>query len=271
MEANVKNILLLIHDDSGQEARLRAALDITRACEGHLTCVDVSIMPVLVDDAFSGGMGVAMVLADERETETKNADAIQHRLAGEGVAWTWIDATGTPAPRVENMAILQELIVINRRLEDFPWPNMLNMASDLMLKSHKPILAVPETAGRMNIGGRALVAWDGSPHADAALQAALPFLRRAARVILLEVADHSVEVPAEEAASFLSRHGIASVVIRKSVPEAVADVILSEIDHLNADYVVMGGYGHSRRIEAVFGGVTRKMLSEAPVPVFFAH
>lgn len=267
----MKNILLLIHDDSGEEARLQAALDITRAFEGHLTCVDVSIMPVLVDDAFSGGMGVAMVLADERVTETKNADAIKQRLAGEDIAWTWIDATGTPAPRVENIAILQELIVVNRRLEDFPWPNMLHMAGDLMLKSRKPILAVPETARGLNVGGRALVAWDGSPHADAALQAALPFLRRAARVVLLEVADRSVNVPAEEAASFLSRHGIASVVIRKSVSEAVEDVILSEIDHFNADYLVMGGYGHSRTIEALFGGVTRKMLSEAPIPVFFAH
>src|SRR3989344_3652734 len=36
----MKNILLLVHDDHGQEARLQAALDITRAVEGHLTCID---------------------------------------------------------------------------------------------------------------------------------------------------------------------------------------------------------------------------------------
>jgi nucleotide-binding universal stress UspA family protein len=270
METNMKNILLLIHDDGGEEARLQAALDITRAFEGHLTCLDVSMTPVLVDDAFSGGMGVAMILAEERVTEAANAHAIKRRLAGEDIAWTWVEATGTPAPRFEDVAILQELIVVNRRLEDFPWPNMPAMAGEAMLKARKPVLAVPEARG-VNVGGRALVAWDGSPHADAALQAALPFLRRAARVVLLEVADRSVKVPAEEAARFLSRHGIASVVVRKSVPEAVEDAILSEIDHLCADYVVMGGYGHSRAFEAVFGGVTRKMLSEAPVPVLFAH
>jgi len=271
MEANMKNILVLIHDDSGEEARLQAALDITRAFEGHLTCLDVSITPILVDDAFSGGMGAAMILAEERVVETRNAAAIKERLAREDVAWDWIDATGTPAPRMEYAAVLQQLIVVNRRLDDFPWPRMLGIASDLILKTRKPVLAVPETARGFDVGGRALVAWDGSPHADAALQAALPLLRRATRVVLLEVADHAVMMPAEEAASFLARHGIASIVIRKSVPEPIADVILSEMDHLHADYVVMGGYGHSRVAEAMFGGVTRTMLRESPVPVFLAH
>ena len=41
----MKNVLLLIHDDAGQEARLQAALDVTRALEGHLTCLDVAIVP----------------------------------------------------------------------------------------------------------------------------------------------------------------------------------------------------------------------------------
>jgi nucleotide-binding universal stress UspA family protein len=33
----------------------------------------------------------------------------------------------------------------------------------------------------------------------------------------------------------------------------------------------MGGFGHSRVTEALFGGVTRKMLSASPVPLLIAH
>jgi nucleotide-binding universal stress UspA family protein len=33
----------------------------------------------------------------------------------------------------------------------------------------------------------------------------------------------------------------------------------------------MGGFGHSRLMEAVLGGVSRRMLRECPVPVFMAH
>lgn len=38
----MKNVLLLIHDDDGQEARLQVTLDLTRALDGHLTCVSTS-------------------------------------------------------------------------------------------------------------------------------------------------------------------------------------------------------------------------------------
>jgi hypothetical protein len=46
----MKNVLLLVHDDAGQEARLQAALGIVRAVEGHLTCLDVIIYPMISAD-----------------------------------------------------------------------------------------------------------------------------------------------------------------------------------------------------------------------------
>ena len=35
--------------------------------------------------------------------------------------------------------------------------------------------------------------------------------------------------------------------------------------------VLMGGYGHSRLREMILGGVTRYMLSSAPIAVLMAH
>ncbi len=46
----MKNVLVLLHDDAGQEARFQCALDLTRAIDGHLTCVDVAMLPVAVED-----------------------------------------------------------------------------------------------------------------------------------------------------------------------------------------------------------------------------
>jgi nucleotide-binding universal stress UspA family protein len=40
---------------------------------------------------------------------------------------------------------------------------------------------------------------------------------------------------------------------------------------MNAAYMVMGGYSHSRISEFMFGGLTRSMLAGSPVPVFIAH
>jgi nucleotide-binding universal stress UspA family protein len=33
----------------------------------------------------------------------------------------------------------------------------------------------------------------------------------------------------------------------------------------------MGGYGHSRAREFIFGGFTRQVLLSAPIPVFLSH
>jgi len=49
------------------------------------------------------------------------------------------------------------------------------------------------------------------------------------------------------------------------------ELILSAIRQRGIDYVVMGGFGHRRFVEALVGGVSRKMLTESPVPVLFAH
>ena len=35
--------------------------------------------------------------------------------------------------------------------------------------------------------------------------------------------------------------------------------------------VVMGAYGHMRITEALFGGVTRRSLTDPQLPIFLAH
>ena len=51
----------------------------------------------------------------------------------------------------------------------------------------------------------------------------------------------------------------------------VEDAILSYAADSGADFIVMGGYGHSRLREFVLGGVTRGVLGEMTVPVLMSH
>lgn len=267
----MKNILLLVHDDTGQEARLQAALDVTRAVEGHLTCLDVMVLPMLVGDVYSG-IGEGMLLEEERTRELANRAAIEARLAHEQVNWNWREATGVVAPCLEDASALADLIVVNRKLEQFPLPDMREIVGEVVLKSGKPVLAVPEKSRGINICGRVLVCWDGSPCAVAAMRAAIPLLMLAETVILLVVRDGSIQTPIEEAAAYLSRHNVHPNILNKDGSgRRTADLILEETHKTHADYVVMGGFGHRRFAEALFGGVTRTMLNESPVPLFLAH
>ncbi|MEP7005760.1 MAG: universal stress protein [Sphingomonas bacterium] len=267
----MKNILLLVHDDAGQEARFQAALDIARAVEGHLTCLDVSIVPAIVGAGYVGSAELGMLLVDERTCEATNRGKLEARLAHEDVPWDWIDATGTLARCLREASDLADLIVVNRQLDDFPLPDMRAVAGDLIVRSDKPILAVPDSLKRFETES-AMVAWDGSPAAAAALRAAVPLFALAATVVIVEIDDVSLKAPAEEAATYLSRHGIHAVIRRLSrANKGATEVLLEQASNGEFGYAVMGGFGHLRFMEALFGGVTRAMLTRSPIPVLMAH
>lgn len=268
-ENGMKNILVLIHDDAGQEARLQAALDIARAVEGHLTCLNVAIVAPFVGEGV-GISGGSMLLDLECEGAARQRAKVELRLAGEDVPWNWIETVDYLEAAIEHAAPPADLIVVNRALDSLPAPDMRAIASALVVKTSKPILAVPEEAKGFDAIGAALIAWDGSREAAVALAAAVPLLQLASRVVLFEIDDGSVSMPAEEAEAYLSRRGIHPK-IERDAGAPVATLLLSRVQSGDYAYLVMGAFGHSRMTEKLFGGVTRRLLKESPVPLLIAH
>jgi len=82
----MKNILLLVHDDKGKDARLRAAIDLARALDGHLSCIDVSSLPLSIGADYSGIAEVGIATVDELE---RVADPIPADIRGFGRAFAW--------------------------------------------------------------------------------------------------------------------------------------------------------------------------------------
>ena len=267
----MKNVLLLIHDDAGQEARLQAALDVTRALEGHLTCLDVAIVPPVMGIDIVETQGTSMLMADELQREQGNRTRIEKRLEREDVPWDWIDVAGYFEPCLTRAADLADLIVVNRRLDSFPLPDMQSVAGDLVIKAHKPVLAVPDNANGFTVTGTALVAWDGSHAAAAALRAAVPLLQMASKVVLLQLEEPGNTALVDDAATYLSRHRITAVIRRETPEGSIGETLLAEAASGRYAYVVMGGFGHHRFVERLFGGVTSTMLSHAPIPLLMAH
>lgn len=267
----MKNILLLVHDDEGQEARFQAALDLTRALDGHLTCIDVIDFPVgLAGDYYSGAGHAALLVDVSREREARNKAVLEKRLANEGVPWTWIDTVDSISSAVLDAAALADVIVLNRKLDSHHQPNMHEIASSVVMQARKPVVAVPETITRMPLG-RALIAWDGQSSCAATVRACVPLLVLAEEVEIFTIRDGSERTEPTEAAEYLSRHGIhATVRIIDDGLTAADKLINEECARWSADYVVMGAYGRGRLIEA-FGGVTKRMLATSERPIVFGH
>ena len=269
----MKNILLLVHDDIGQESRFQVALDLCRAVNGHLSCLDVLYIPPAIGGAgmYDNSYMIGTLVEREAERETANKHKLETRLAAEDIQWDRMDASSDLPPYLKGAAELADVIVVNRQIGDFWFPDAPNDAADLIVRSGKPVFAVPADCSRLDLDS-AFVAWDGSPCAAAALRAAVPLLQKTGQVTIFEVEDGSITTPAEDAASYLSRHGVHAQIRRIGTMDSGAGgTLLAEANSGLFGYAVMGGYGHWRVVEAMFGGVTRSMLNQSAIPVFLAH
>jgi nucleotide-binding universal stress UspA family protein len=269
----MKNVLMLAHADQDQESRLQVALDLTRALGGHLTCLNVMMAPAFVSD-YSTGAGEEAMLVQSIERETANADMLRERLEREDVSWDIRDDYGELGYALREASALADVIVVSSPgdSEDPEDPAASSPVTGFVAaKSNRLVVAVPPGCNRLDPRGKALVAWDGTREADDAVRAALPLLQMAASVTLFQLNADQGDFSAEEAATYLSRHGVHPDIVARETDGPISDTVLERARQLGADYVVMGAFGHARAVEAIFGGVSRAMLHKSELPLILAH
>jgi nucleotide-binding universal stress UspA family protein len=142
-----------------------------------------------------------------------------------------------------------------------------------LFESGRPVIVVPYIQKGGLTLDRVLVCWDGSRTAARALADAMPLLECAKSVEIVAVGNGHEGDQAHFASveKHLARHGLAAEMKQITSDVDVASTILSHAADSSADFVVMGGYGHSRLREFVLGGVTRGILNAMTVPVLMSH
>ncbi|MEO9460713.1 MAG: universal stress protein [Lentilitoribacter sp.] len=123
----------------------------------------------------------------------------------------------------------------------------------------------------------AFIAWDSSKHCAAAIKCALPLFDDGTEVTIgvfdpIKRENEDGEEPGADLASWLSRHDV-KVTIEQypSGGEEIADCIIKRAKEKGADLVVMGGYGHMKIRQQLFGGTTETMLNQRELPILMAH
>ena len=270
----MKSILLHIHQDRGQSGRLRAALDLVRTFDAHLTCVQVTPYEgYIVSDPFGGVYAFPEIIARIRDAEAESRAEVEAALGREGIAWDWLHFDGAPARMLVDRSRLSDLVVMSapgKEGADRP----LDIAADVALHARCPVLALPVEGEEFRCAATAFVAWNGSAEAATALRQARPLLKRAAAVHVVTIGEalSGNALSAAAACRYLSRHGIDSALHDIPARETpVAAQLLEGAAAYGAGFIVMGAYGHSRLRELVLGGVTRDMLGASDTPLVIAH
>jgi nucleotide-binding universal stress UspA family protein len=149
------------------------------------------------------------------------------------------------------------------------------VAETALFESGLPVIIVPYIQKAPLKLDNVMVCWDGSRQSARAIADAMPFLTKAGRVEIVIITNErgkQDEIEGADMGQHLARHGLKVDVHRISGGNIdVADALLSHAADSGADFMVMGGYGHSRLREFVLGGVTHSIFRSMTVPTLMAH
>jgi nucleotide-binding universal stress UspA family protein len=255
------------------------AISVADAFGAHVAGVAFSYEPI-IPPTVMGGIPAAYIDQQRAENDQAATNALARfdeatRRAGVSFESRAIGASvAGAAERFGAIARRFDLSVVGQPNPDKMTPEDL-IIEGALFSSGRPVLVVPYIQkGPLKLD-RVMVCWDASRNAARAIADAMPLLKRAKAIDVVIVASERVksdEIPGADIGQHLARHDLKVEVKRiVSTDTDVANTILSHAADTAADFIVMGGYGHSRLREFVLGGATRGILSSMTVPTLMSH
>lgn len=274
---------LIVHVQADAEGQARAALASDVADRFGATLVGVAARDFAPLSVPPTGPGLSpSVLADMTAVQegliraelAAAEDAFRAAAGWLGTRAVWRASIGAPTRALTEAARASDLLVIGRptgRADPAAHPD----PGDVLMRAGRPVLVVPPGASHLD-AARVVVAWKDGRETRRAVADALPLLRRASRVPVVELCrpgDAPAATPAvEEVVEHLARHGVAAAAdVQEMAGGVTADALVRAAERHGADLIVAGGYGHTRLREWVFGGVTRSLLRCCPMCCLLSH
>jgi nucleotide-binding universal stress UspA family protein len=279
---SLKDILAIAIRLEADEPALRAAALLSAQFEAHATAL---VLGVHASSDYAESIAkLSDVLADLAQG-SRGMAAREHARIEE-----WLSRQhGRFETRklVIEDALLRREVLAHARHADLavmtrPAPDAMQEAHEhvlhaLLFGSGRPLLVVPPGCTGNNPSDRILIAWDAKREAARAVADALPLLRTARDVVIATI-DAIPEdgghgpTPGKDLAVHLERHGVDVRVNNvDGMGRTAAAALMDEAAALDANLIVMGGYGHARAREWLWGGVTRELTEYARTPLFMSH
>jgi nucleotide-binding universal stress UspA family protein len=279
---------------TGTQADLTAlttALKIARDFSAHIDVLHVRLDAVDVAVKTTSGQGgplvehlIQQLEQDAHERETRARRTFEDFCTRENVRLVdapgcepavspsaqWHVETGDEPDMVVSHGMLADLVICARSPDNhFTTRLILERA---LLNTGRPLL-IPSAVGTPPDfgGGTVAIAWKPTPEAARAVTAAMPLLALAKDVVVMTVDEEDSLWQMDGLVRNLAWHGLRASTESLALKGRDPAKTLLDAAEKKASLLVMGGYGHSRIREWVFGGFTRQILADAPLPVFMAH
>ncbi|HYA71607.1 MAG TPA: universal stress protein [Roseiarcus sp.] len=230
---------------------------------------------------FTGGLVPEELVEQEANEFKEQVDRLEaefrNALLGRAGKLQWRPKMelGPLSDYVANEARSADLVITEAdQGGSFSHPESYLDVGDLLMRVGRPVLVAPTAASELKLE-RAVVGWKETPEARRAVFDALPLLKQAASVAVVEIAGEAELEAArfrlEDVVAWLGRHGVAAEPIAAPASGADASRLKAIAQEQGADLIVAGAFGHSRLREWVFGGVTKDLLLRSDQFTLLSH
>jgi nucleotide-binding universal stress UspA family protein len=275
----IKDLVVNLGGGGSPDVTAGFAISMAKAYGAHVVGVAFVFEPV-IPGSLLGGIPTDLIEV-QREENAKAAEAAVASFqaaagaAGVSAETRLLDASiAGAADLFGRIARRFDIAVVGQAQRDQGVSEEL-LIEGALFGSGRPVIVVPRTQTQAMALDQVMICWDGSRPAARAIGDAIPLLERAKSIEIVVVTgerDKSGEITGANMKRHLARHGI-NVEIKR-IPAGQVDAqtaILAHAANSGAEFIVMGGYGHSRLREFILGGVTRGILRSMPVPVLMSH
>lgn len=273
------SLIVYVDDEPDNTQRIEQACDLAKAHGAHLIGVSACAPETPVADAYGAGilMGEVLTAQHERaESALKGAEQRFRDLATRaGVSCEWRADVGDPTSLLVKHARAADVLIVGRDSANASgW--RAPIPSDLAMRAGRSILIVPPNPARPVARAPVLLAWTDSRESRLGAVAAIPLLREAESVRVLELCDpedvDGARLRTADVAAWLRRHGVnAEPDARAYDDRASGRRLLDCAAEMKAGAIVSGAWGHARMRQWIFGGVTQTLITESPVALLLAH
>lgn len=244
----------------------------------HLTGIAFRYVPVVAAEVL--GLADPHFVERQEAESKKAADEAVERLGfeirREQVPWSskQIECSLEAAPgKFAEVAHAFDLVIVGQAGPDGSGVDDLIVEAALFV-SGRPTLIVPYIQTEAFRTERVAICWDGSRPAARAAADALALTKPNSAIHLVSILGERElrqEIGGIDMAGHLARHGHKVTVHNPMLGANIASTILNFVADNGIQFLVMGGYGHSRLREFVVGGVTRGILQSMTVPTLMSH
>ena len=276
----IKDIAVCYNGSENADSALQYAVQMSKKYDAALTGIYVT-SPIhfegqvehwISDDVLESVKNAERGISEAIETSFRDKVAAEE-LKG---PVDWLVEEGHPNDLLARCARYFDLLLMGQ-FSDADNTKRQVRAEDIVLRSGKPLIVVPNDYQVHPFREYAVVAWDGSQPAARALTDAMQILETKTRLDVVTVGEkgdrgeHSLSSD-PGIIRHLGRHGIdARLIALTASREGAGSTIIGYCEENDPDVLVMGALGHARLRENLFGSLTRHILRHMNVPVMMAH